>query len=158
MNILFGLLKVLLGMKFGWLIAIVAGVILAGSIIRNIFTGSFNAAKFVGGFNIFAGGVQGKLIYYAIIGTILLAIYGKIMQPTSDFDNTYKNNVHHNDDVVIDQRQIIESQEDTLLIGIKIFGLKIGITVKGIPKPREIIDNANVDKTTKLVNQKQKIK
>ena len=151
------IIKFLLGLKFGWIILLGIGLLMGGSLIRNIFTGSFSVGKFASGFNLFAGGVQGKLIYYAIIGTLLLAVYGKIMQPTSDFDNTYKNNVHHNDDVVIDQRQIIESQEDSLLIGIKIFGFKIGITAKGTPKPREIIDNSKVEKP-KIIDQKQKVK
>jgi hypothetical protein len=80
MNIL-AIIKFVLGLKFGWIILVIGAIIFGGSIIRNIFTGSFNVAKFAGGFNLFAGGVQGKLIYYfivfSIVAAVALGIYGK---------------------------------------------------------------------------------
>jgi hypothetical protein len=103
-NILLGLLKGILGMKFGWLIAIVVGVILGGSIIKNIFSGSFNVAKFASGFNPFTGSVQGKLIYYGLIIFGCFVAYHFIMRPTNSYDTDYKNHIHNNQDVMIDQR------------------------------------------------------
>lgn len=145
-NIILGLIKVVLGMKFGWLIAIVAGIVIGGSIIRNILTGSFSVVKLASGFNPFTGAVQGKLIYYGLILVICFGVYHQLTRATydTDYTNTYKNNVHNNENVVIDQKQIIESQEDLILVGVKIFGLKIGITCKATPKPREIIDNSKI--------------
>jgi hypothetical protein len=125
MNILFTILKAILGMKFGWLIAIVAGVIIGGSLIRNILTGSFNVAKFAGGFNIFTGGVQGKLIYYGLIIFGCFTVYHFIMRPTNSYDTDYKNQIHHNQDVMIDQR--VGTQEGcnvNLLFGLVKLGCK----------------------------------
>jgi hypothetical protein len=98
------IIKFLLGMKFGWLILIGGGIIVGGSLIRNIFTGSFSVGKFLGGFNILAGGVQGKLIYYGLIIFGCFVAYHFIMRPTTSYDTDYKNNIQHNQDVMIDQR------------------------------------------------------
>lgn len=103
-NLLLGLLKGIMGMKFGWLVAIVLGVVIGGSLIRNILAGSFNVAKFAGGFNIFTGGVQGKLIYYGLIIFGCFTVYHFIMRPTYSYDTDYKNQIHHNQDVAVDQR------------------------------------------------------
>ena len=61
-KIIMGLIKGILGMKFGWLLLIVVASVIGISLVKNIFSGSFNIAKFAGGFNIFTGSVQGKLI------------------------------------------------------------------------------------------------
>ena len=103
-NFLLGLLKGLLGMKFGWVIAIVIGIIIGGSIIRNIITGSFSVAKFASGFNPFIGSVQGKLIYYGLIIFGCFVAFNFIMRPTYSYDTDYKNQIHHNEDVLVDQR------------------------------------------------------
>jgi hypothetical protein len=82
----------------------VAGIIIGGSLIKNILTGSFSIAKFASGFNPFAGGVQGKLIYYGLIIFGCFCVYHFIMRPTYSYDTDYKNQIHHNQDVMIDQR------------------------------------------------------
>lgn len=142
MNIILGLLKGILSMKFGWIIAIVVGIVVGGSIIRNIFTGSFNVMKFASGFNIFAGGVQGKLIYYGLLAILAFGLYHQLTRATYDTDYTsnYKNNIVWNRDVNIDQKQIINNPEDNLMIGIKIFGFKIGISR---PVKSKVIQNIN---------------
>jgi hypothetical protein len=99
-----GILKFILGMKFGWLLLIGGGLLIGGSIIKNIFTGSFSVGKFLGGFNLFAGGVQGKLIYYGILAILAFGLYYQLTRATTNYDTDYKNNVHHNQDVAIDQR------------------------------------------------------
>jgi len=98
------IIKFILGLKFGWLLLIVGGIIMGGSIIKNIFTGSFSVAKFAGGFNIFAGGVQGKLIYYGLMIVLALGLYHQITRATYDYDTDYKNNIRNNRDVYLDQR------------------------------------------------------
>jgi len=103
-NILIMIIKAILGMKFGYLLLIVVGIMVGGSILRNILTGSFNIAKFAGGFNIFSGNVQGKLIYYGLIIFGCFVAYHFIMRPTYSYDTDYKNQIHHNQDVMIDQR------------------------------------------------------
>jgi hypothetical protein len=130
-NIILGFLKIVLGLKFGWIIAIVAGIVIGGSIIKNILSGSFSVAKFANGFNIFAGGVQGKLIYYGLIIFGCFVAYHFIMRPTNSYDTDYKNNVHHNQDIMIDQR--VGTQEGcnvNILFGL----IKIGCKSQPITK------------------------
>jgi len=103
-NFLLGLAKMILGLKFGWLLLIVVAIILGGSIIHNIFTGSFNVLKFASGFNPFIGSIQGKLIWLAIWCFIFFTVYQFIMRPTYSYDTDYKNQIHHNQDVMVDQR------------------------------------------------------
>jgi hypothetical protein len=124
-NLLLGILKGLMGMKFGGLIAIMSGIVIGGSLIKNIFSGSFNVAKFAGGFNIFAGGVQGKLIYYGLIIFGCFVAYHFIMRPTYSYDTDYKNQIHHNQDVMIDQRVgTIEGCNVNLFFGLIKLGCK----------------------------------
>ena len=103
-NLLLELAKIILGLKFGWLLLIVVVIVLGGSIIRNIFTGSFNVFKFTSGFNPFTGSMQGKLIWLAIWCFIFFTAYQFIMRPTYSYDTDYKNHIHHNEDVILDQR------------------------------------------------------
>ena len=103
-KLLMALIKGILGMKFGWLIVIVVAVILGFSIIKNIFSGSFNVAKLASGFNPFTGAIQGKLIWLAIWCFIFFTVYNFIMRPTYSYDTDYKNQIHHNEDVLVDQR------------------------------------------------------
>jgi len=98
------IIKFILGMKVGWLIVSIAGLFIGGSIIKNIITGSFSVGKFFGGFNIFAGGVQGKLIYYGLIIFGCFVAYSFIMRPTYNYDTNYRNQIHHNRDIAVDQR------------------------------------------------------
>lgn len=130
-NILLGLLKGIFAMKFGWLIAIVIGIILGGSIIKNILTGSFSVAKFASGFNPFSGGVQGKLIYYGLIIFACFCVYHFIMRPTYSYDTDFKNQIHNNQDVMIDQRVgTIEGCDVNVLFGL----IKIGCKSQPITK------------------------
>lgn len=103
MNLILNILKLVMGMKFGWVILLVVGIVLGGSVIRNILTGSFSIAKFASGFNPF-GGAQGKLIWLAIWCFIFFTAYQFIMRPTTSYDTDYKNSIHHNEDVFVDQR------------------------------------------------------
>jgi hypothetical protein len=103
-NIILGILKTILGMKFGWLIAIIIGFIIGGSIIKNIFSGSFNVAKLVSGFNPFTGAIQGKLIWLAIWCFIFFTAFQFIMRPTYSYDTDYRNNIRNNRDIYLDQR------------------------------------------------------
>lgn len=98
------IIKFILGMKFGWIIATVLGLLIGGSLIRNIITGSFSITKFASGFNPFTGSVQGKLIYYGLIIFGCFVVYNFVMRPTTDYDTNYKNQIHHNQDVFIDQK------------------------------------------------------
>jgi len=98
------LLKFIMGMKVGYLLLGIGGIALVLSLIKNILTGSFNVAKFAGGFNIFTGSVQGKLIYYGLIIFGCFVVYSFIMRPTTSYDTDYRNNIHHNADVALDQR------------------------------------------------------
>lgn len=146
-SILMSLIKWVLTLKFGWAILIGISIVMGFSIIKNIFSGSFNVAKFVGGFNIFSGSIQGKLIYYGFLAILAFGLYHQLTRATfdTDYTNTYKNNIHNNENVTVDQSQTIQTPEDTLLIGIKIFGLKIGVNVQSKPKPVTIIDNKKID-------------
>jgi len=103
-KLLMALIKGILGMKFGYLILIGIAIILGLSIIKNIFSGSFNIAKFASGFNPFTGSMQGKLIWLAIWAFIFFTAYQFIMRPTYSYDTDYKNQIHHNEDVLVDQR------------------------------------------------------
>ena len=103
-SILMSLIKWLLLQKFGVIILIVIGIILLLSLIRNILSGSFNVAKFAGGFNPFVGSVQGKLMYYAVFAILAFGLYHQLTRATTNYDTDYKNNIHHNADVFVDQR------------------------------------------------------
>ena len=103
-SILMSLIKWLLMQKFGIVILIVVGVILLISIVRNILSGSFNVAKFAGGFNPFVGSVQGKLMYYAVFAILAFGLYHQLTRSTTNYDTDYKNQIHHNQDVFVDQR------------------------------------------------------
>lgn len=103
MNLL-PLLKIILGMKFGWIILIVVGILVVGSLLKNILTGSFSLGKFASGFNIFAGGVQGKLIYFGLLAILAFGLYHQLTKATTEYNTDYRNNIHHNDDVLVDQR------------------------------------------------------
>jgi hypothetical protein len=118
------LIKFLLGLKFGWILLLVFGVIMAGSIIRNILTGSFNAMKFIGGFNIFAGGVQGKLIYYGLLAILAFGLYHQLTRATFNYDTDYKNNIRGNQDVYLDQR-VGDTCQDKCVVAVQPFGFTV---------------------------------
>jgi hypothetical protein len=122
LNFILGLVKGIMGLKFGWIIVIVLGLIIGGSLIRNIFTGSFSVAKFLGGFNIFAGGIQGKLIYYGILALLAFGLYYQLTRATTNYDTDYKNNIHHNQSVAVDQRVGATCIPTKILWGIIQFG------------------------------------
>jgi hypothetical protein len=134
--------------------SIVIGVIiLIGTLVKNIITGGFSLTKFIGGFNIFAGPVQGKLIYYGVIFAVVAAVsfglYHRITQET--FETNYKNQIKA-EQVIVDQKTIYPVQDDALLIGIKIFGLKLGITIQSRPKPIISINNGIIGNGKKSIN------
>lgn len=135
---IFSIFKFIMNMKFGWLLWMGFSIIMGGSIIRNIFTGSFSVGKLLGGFNIFTGSVQGKLIYYGLIIFGCFVAYHFIMRPTNSYDTDYKNNIQHNQDVMIDQRVGTNNGCDVNLF----FGLiKIGCRQQPITK---IVNNDTV--------------
>jgi hypothetical protein len=135
-----GIIKGILGMKFGWLILIAVGTLVGFSLIKNILSGSFNVAKFAGGFNIFTGSVQGKLIYYGLIIFGCFVAYSFIMRPTTSFDTDYKNTIHHNQDVMIDQRVGNSEGCDVNLF----FGLiKLGCKQQPITKTVIVTDDSS---------------
>lgn len=103
-NLIIGIIKTILGMKFGWLLLLAIGIILGLSFIRNLMSGSFSVGKFFSGFNIFAGGVQGKLIYLAVLAILGYGLFHQLTKPTTEYNTDYRNNIHHNDGVVVDQR------------------------------------------------------
>lgn len=118
----------ILGMKFGWIIAIIAGIVLGLSLLKNIVSGSFSIAKFAGGFNIFAGGVQGKLIYYGVLIILAIGLYHQLTRATWNYNTDYKNNVTSNRDVYLDQR-VGDTCTDKCILAVQPFGftlLKVG--------------------------------
>ena len=126
------LVKTILGMKFGWLIVIVVAVILGFSIIKNIFSGSFNVVKLASGFNPFTGAIQGKLIWLAIWCFIFFTVYNFIMRPTYSYDTDYKNQIHHNEDVLVDQRVGATCIPTKILWGLIQIGCNSGAMEKNI--------------------------
>ncbi len=98
----------------------VGAVIFIGVLVFNLIKGTFSISKFFGGFNIFAGAVQGKLIFYAIILAVAFGVYQKIIQPTVRTD--YKNNIKA-ETVYIDQKPILP--EIKYAFRIQTFGLDI---------------------------------
>lgn len=142
MNLL-PILKLILGMKFGWLLLIVGGITLLLSLVRNIATGSFSVAKFASGFNPFLGGVQDKLIYYGILALLAFGLYHQLTKSTTEFNTDYKNNIHNNRDVIVDQR-VGTGKEDLAFVGIKLFGLKIGVGIEGNQSSKVVINNKKV--------------
>jgi hypothetical protein len=149
-NILLGLLKGLLAMKFGWLIAIVIGVIIAGSIIKNVINGSFSVAKLASGFNPFTGSVQGKLIYYGVLALLAFGLYHQLTRATTNYDTDYKNKIDHNQDVMIDQRVGAKGCDVDLFYGL----IKLGCNPKSITKT--VNNNLDCDKCNATVPKKVK--
>jgi hypothetical protein len=83
------------------------------------------------------------IVIFAIVGTVCFGLYQKITADT--YSNDYRNTIKGNKEVTVDQRQIIIGAEDKLLIGIKIFGLKVGISIQSKDKvPTTITNNGQV--------------
>jgi len=120
----FNILKFILGMKLGHIILVIGGIVLAGSIIKNIFSGSFNIFKFASGFNPFLGGIQGKLIWLAIWCFIFFTAYQFIMRPTYSYNTDYRNHIRDNQDVFIDQKVGAGCIPTKILWGLIQFGCK----------------------------------
>ena len=139
-NLLLGLVKGILGMKFGVLIVVVVGVIVGFSILRNIISGSFSIAKFAGGFNPFTGAIQGKLIWLAIWCFIFFTAYHFIMRPTTSYDTDYKNNIKGNQDVIIDQSVGAKCIPTRILWGL----IQIGCKSESIKK--NVTNNSGCEK------------
>lgn len=128
--------------------AIIGILIFLVSLIFNIKNKSFNPLKFISGFNIFNGQVQGKLIYFFIIfsfvAAMALGVYNKIVQPTTNYDNNYRNEIKQNEEVVIDQRQIIIPAPETKRFGLELFGLHFGFSFNGKSKNIEKVENNTI--------------
>ena len=131
-NLLIGLVKGILGMKFGVLIVVVLGVILVFSILKNIISGSFSVAKLASGFNPFTGAIQGKLIWLAIWCFIFFTAYQFIMRPTTSYDTDYKNNIRGNQDVIIDQSVGAKCIPTKILFGLIQIGCKSEAVKKNV--------------------------
>jgi hypothetical protein len=116
------------GIKTVKSIALLAGgigsAITIASVVFNIIKGTFSVTKLLGGFNIFSGQVQGKLIFYGVIIVIALAIafglYTKITEKT--IVTNYKNKITA-ENVTIDERPILP--EVHYLVRLEILGLDI---------------------------------
>jgi hypothetical protein len=127
-TILMSVIKWLLGMKFGIVILIVVGVIFLLSLIKNIISGSFSPTKFLGGFNIFTGSIQGKLIYWGVLAILAFGLYHQLTRPTWNYDTDYKNNIKQNRDVYLDQR-VGDTCTEKCVLAMQPFGftlLKVG--------------------------------
>ena len=146
MNILLTLLKGILGMKFGWVILVVVGLIFGLSLIKNIISGSFSIAKFASGFNPF-GGVQPKLIWLAIWCFIFFTAYQFIMRPTTNYNTDYRNNIHDNQDVMVDQRVGASCIPTKILWGV----IQIGCNSESMKK----VTN-NTEEKKEVIDQKPK--
>lgn len=129
-NIFLMIGKLILGMKFGWVILLALGVILIFSLVRNIISGSFSVGKLASGFNPFTGAIQGKLIWLAIWAFIFFTAYQFIMRETISYDTDYKNQIHHNDDVILDQRVGPQCIPTKFLWGLIQFGCNSEAIVK----------------------------
>lgn len=93
-------------------------------LIFNIIKGSFSISKFFGGFNVFTGSVQGKLIYYAVLLILGYGLFHQLTRATVDYNTDYKNNIKGNRDVYIDQR-VGEACQEKCLVAVQPFGITI---------------------------------
>lgn len=82
---------------------------------------SFNVVKFVGGLIPMDGEKIGKWLYTAIIALAVCFCFSKIMRPNV----VTKTVIEHAGTVV---QQSAEKQ-DTVFVGVKLFGLKIGLRI-----------------------------
>jgi len=103
-NLIIPILKFIMGMKIGTAIALIGGGLVLITLIRNILIGTFNVSKFAGGFNIFSGSIQGKLIYWGILAILAFGLYHQLTRSTFNYDTDYRNNIRNNRDVYLDQR------------------------------------------------------
>ena len=151
MNILLTLLKGILGMKFGWVILLVVGLIFGLSLIKNIISGSFSVAKFASGFNPF-GGAQGKLLWLAFWCFAFFTAYSFIMRPTTSYDTDYKNHIHDNQDVFTDQRVGASCVPTKILWGVIQIGCgseSMKKVTNNVEEKKEVIDQTTKNKTPK---------
>lgn len=150
-NILFTVFKFILGLKFGWVIIIVVGSVFALSLVRNIIAGSFSVTKFASGFNPFTGSVQGKLIYYGILAILAFGLYHQLTRATEEtnYDTDYRNNIHHNADVIVDQRVGPGCTPTKILWGLIQFGCNSQAVSKNV-----VIDQRQAPTTSKIVNER----
>lgn len=152
MNIILTIFKSIIGMKFGWVILLVVGIVFVLSFVRNIASGSFSVGKFFSGFNIFAGGVQGKLIYLAVLAILGYGLFHQLTKPTTNYDTDYKNDIHHNDDVIVDQRV----GESGCAVNIGWGLIKLGCKQEAIQIPKDNKDEV-INQTKKEVKPKTNI-
>lgn len=162
LNELLPIIKFILSLKFGWVIFIILGGIVGGSLIKNIISGSFSIGKLASGFNIFAGGVQGKLIYWGLLAILAFGLYSQLTRATfdTDYNTNYRNNVQQNRDVYLDQR-VGDVCTEKCAIAIQPFGwtlLKVGCTQSCAPSitQRNKIENATT--TVPIIEIPKKVK
>lgn len=144
-NIITTIIKVVVGFKGGIWILIGLGILFVFFLIKNIFNGSFSIAKFFGGFNVFSGSGQGKLIYYfvifSIVAAVALGIYHKFVQTTFTYDTSYKNDIHGNENVSISQN--VNEPQKNYLIRLQLLGLDLHFWQRGSSKVTTKITNKN---------------
>lgn len=104
--------------------SIIGVVIFIVVLVFNIIKGTFNISKFFGGFNILAGGVQGKLIYYAILFILGAGLWHQLTKATTEYNTDYRNTITRNRDVFVDQR-VGDGDIDKCLVAIEPFGLSL---------------------------------
>jgi hypothetical protein len=103
---------------------IIGVIIFIVVLVFNIIKGTFSISKFFGGFNIFAGGVQGKLIYYGILLLLGMGLWHQLTKATTEYNTDYKNNIQKNRDVYIDQ-SVGNGETDKCFVSIEPFGFTL---------------------------------
>jgi hypothetical protein len=162
MNLILEGIKLVLGMKLGWVILLVVGVILGLSLIKNIISGSFSVAKFAGGMNPFTGAIQGKLLWLAIWCFIFFTAYSFIMRTTYSYDTDYRNNFNNQGDNLVDQRVGATCIPTKILWGVVTIGCDSGSQkkiVNNTEEKKEVIDQKTVEQPkSNIIPKNKKVK
>jgi hypothetical protein len=131
---------------------LIGGLALGGLFIGilgfNIAKGTFSIAKFFGGFNIFAGGVQGKLIYFTIFAILAFGLYHQLTRSTLNYDTDYRNSIRNCDTVNVDQR--VQTPEKKYLFRLQILGLDAHFFEVGASATKVVVNNQKITTTPKV--------
>jgi len=86
-----------------------------------------------------------RFISVACVGLVLVgtgyAVYKQFIKPNEQVKTEQTNVIRQVEDVTIDQRQIHPVREDSFFFGIKLFGVKLGISTQGKVTPVPEIKN-----------------
>jgi len=103
-----------------------------------------SVGKFFNGFNIFNPEKLCKIFYVMLIASLCLGIYHFITRAT--YETTNKTTITKPQEVYVDNRSIIEQKDkEKAFLGLRIFGLKLGLSYSSKQAEKKANDTKTVN-------------